>query len=163
MLHASIGRGENEKRERWLHSKRILTGQNGAHAKCSHGCREIAISIRQHPPHYRGVGDWHSHERKSRRKKSVAKMSAGAPAYTAMTAYFHGAMRLIMMRWGAYTCCLTSEFNRLGSDDGSLNLRRYSTVSDASMKCTITWGCIIDASNLSMIQTCDDFLSHFLR
>jgi len=40
-------------------------------------------------------------------KESVAKMSAGALAYSAMTASivredFHGAMRLIMMRWGLH-------------------------------------------------------------
>jgi len=120
-----------------FHSKPILTGQNRANAKCSHGyvCREIAISIRQNPPHYRGVGDWHSHKQKSRRKKVWRK-------WVLVRRLIQRGRLLLSARTFTAQCGLlwcTSEFNRLGSDDGYLNLSRDSTVSATSMKCTIIW------------------------
>jgi len=143
--------------------KTNITGQNGANANCSHGCvcREIAFYIRQNP-HDRRVGEilalpW----TKESAKESVAKMSAGALAYSTMTASmctktFTVRCGLLWCAGRRRTCSLTSEFNSLGEwyiNEIHHNMARSWCLHSTERRC------IIDASKFNpMIRTGDEFL-----
>jgi len=80
--------------------------------------------------------------KKVRRKWVLLRLIQCDDSFYYVREDFHGAMRLIMMRWTAYTYCLTSEFDRLGPIMMGLWIWarvQRSTVSDTSMKCTIIW------------------------